>query len=181
MIWAPKVLEMNKLLIATLLICSFSLMSSTSPNGGGIKWLSWQEAVDLNKESPKKIFVDVYTEWCGWCKRMDKTTFQDPDVVKYMNENFYAVKLDAEMRELITFNNQEFKYVESGGRGVHTLAYSLLEGKMSYPSFVTLNEEFNRIAISPGYKKPDQLLKELKFAADELYKSQSWNDYTGGS
>ena len=172
---------MNKLLIAITLISSLSLMSSTSPNGGEIKWLTWQEAVELNKTHPKKVFIDVYTDWCGWCKRMDKTTFQDPSVVSYMNDNFYAVKMDAEMKEMISFKNQEFKYVEAGKRGIHTLAYSLLEGKMSYPSFVTLDENFNRIAISPGFKKPDQLLKELKFAADELYRQQSWTEYTGGS
>jgi thioredoxin-related protein len=142
--------------------------------------LSWQDVVELNKQNPKKVFVDVYTDWCGWCKRMDATTFTDPDVVAYMNEHFYAVRMDAEMKEQISFNNQEFKYVTAGQRGVHTLAYSLLEGKMSYPSFVTLNEDFNRIAISPGYKRPEQLIKELKYAAEELYKEESWTNYTGG-
>ncbi len=171
---------MNKLLIAALLM-SCLCMSSTSRNGDEIKWLSWQEVVELNKQNPKKVFVDVYTDWCGWCKRMDATTFRDPDVVAYMNKHFYAVRMDAEMKEQISFNNQEFKYVTAGQSGVHTLAYSLLEGKMSYPSFVTLNEDFNRIAISPGYKKPEQLIKELKYAAEELYKEESWTNYTGGS
>lgn len=170
---------MNKLLITALLMSCICL-SSTSRNGDEIKWLSWQEVVELNKQNPKKVFVDVYTDWCGWCKRMDATTFKDPDVIAYMNEHFYAVRMDAEMKEQISFNDQEFKYVSSGQRGVHTLAYSLLEGKMSYPSFVTLNEDFNRIAISPGYKKPDQLIKELKYAAEELYKEETWTNYTGG-
>ena len=171
---------MNNLLILVLLISSPVLSDSTDTNKDEIKWLTWSEAVEANKTSPKKIFVDVYTDWCGWCKRMDKTTFTDPDVVAYMNANFYAVKLDAEMKENITFRNTEFKYIQSGRRGVHTRAYSLLEGKMSYPSFVTLDEEFDRIAVSPGYKKVDQLLKELKFAAEETYKEQSWSDYLSG-
>jgi thioredoxin-related protein len=168
---------MNKLLIFIALISSAALLSSATVTGDKINWLSWEEAIELNKENPKKIFVDVYTEWCGWCKRMDATTFSDPDVVEYMNAHFYAVKLDAEMKENITFNDQEFKFVKQGKRGVHTLAYSLLEGKMSYPSFVTLNEKYSRIAISPGYKKPGDLIKELRFAAEEKYKDESWNDY----
>lgn len=155
-------------------------MGSTMPATEEIRWLTWEEAVELNKDNPKKVFVDVYTEWCGWCKRMDQTTFKDARVVDYMNTHFYAVKLDAEMKKNIRFRNQEFKWVSAGRRGIHTLAYSLLEGKMSYPSFVTLNENFDRIAIMPGYKKPEQLLKELKFAAEERYKQTSWEDYSGG-
>lgn len=168
---------MNKLLIFIALISSAALLSSTNNEDEKIKWLTWDEAIELNKEHPKKIFIDVYTDWCGWCKRMDATTFADPEVVSYMNEHFYAIKLDAEMKENVTFKDQEFKYVKQGRRGIHTLAYSLLEGKASYPSFVTMTEGFDRIAISPGYKQPDQLIKELRFAAEERYKDESWSDY----
>ena len=79
----------------------------------------------------------------------------------------------------IKFRNQEFKYVEAGKGGVHTLAYSLLEGKMSYPSFVTLSESYDRIAVSPGFKQKEQMLKELKFAAEEQYKEVSWKEFSG--
>ena len=168
---------MNKLLIFIALISSAALLSSTNNEDEKIKWLTWDEAIELNKEHPKKIFIDVYTDWCGWCKRMDATTFADPEVVSYMNEHFYAIKLDAEMKENVTFKDQEFKYVKQGRRGIHTLAYSLLEGKASYPTFVTMTEGFDRIAISPGYKQPDQLIKELRFAAEERYKDESWSDY----
>lgn len=171
---------MNKILAFVALGFSGILMSNTDPTSAptdGIKWLTWQEATELSKVTPKKIFIDVYTDWCGWCKRMDATTFQDPKVVQYMNENFYAVKLNAEMKEEIQFNDHLFKWVSAGRNGVHTLAYSLLEGKMSYPSFVTLNETFDRIAIMPGYKQPEQLLTELKFAAEEVYKEKSWDQY----
>lgn len=168
---------MNKLLIVIAMISSLALLSSTIGDEDKITWLTWEEAMEMNKENPKKIFVDVYTEWCGWCKRMDATTFTDPDVVDYMNDHFYAVKLDAEMKENIIFKDQKFKYVKQGNKGIHTLAYSLLEGKLSYPSFVTLNEDLDRIAVSPGYKKPDQLIKELRFAAEDKYKDKSWDDY----
>ena len=167
---------MRNFFTALVLVGSLLLLSNTSPDEG-IQWLTWEEAMDMSKTESKKIFVDIYTDWCGWCKRMDATTFKDPQVVEYMNTHFYAVKLDAEQKEKIFFRDQEFKFVEAGRRGVHTLAYSLLEGKMSYPSFVTLNEKFDRIAIMPGYKKPDQLLKELRFAAEDRYKNTSWEDF----
>ena len=141
---------MSQLLISTLIM---SAVSATDPvnNATRITWITWEEAVELNQKQPKKIFVDVYTEWWGWCKKMDASTFEDARVIEYMNEHFYAVKLDAEMKREIIFRDQQFKWVDAGRRGIHTLAYSLLEGKMSYPSFVTLNENFDRIAVGPGF------------------------------
>ena len=108
---------------------------------------------------------------------MDKTTFKDPEVVKMLNENFYPVKFNAEQREAITFNEKKYEYMASGRRGVHQLAYALLDGKTGYPSFVILDETFARIMISPGYKKVPQLMKELTFAKDEHYKSKSYDDF----
>ena len=142
-----------------------------------IQWYSWEEALALSETSPKKVFVDVYTSWCGWCKKMDRTTFKDPKVVKYLNDNFYAVKFDAEQKEPIIFNGKTFEFMNAGRRGVHQLAYALLDGRMGYPAFVMLDESFARIMISPGYKVTDQLMKELVFAKEETYKEMSWEVY----
>ena len=151
--------------------------TETVAEAAEIKWYTWEEAHELSKTAPKKIFVDLYTSWCGWCKKMDKSTFQDPAVVKYLNENFYAVKFNAEQKESITFNDHEFKFLNQGRRGVHQLAYSLLDGKLGYPSFVMLDETFARIMISPGFKQADRLLKELTFAKEEKYMSMSFEDF----
>lgn len=148
------------------------------PTAAKVNWLSWEEAIEANKKSPKKIFIDVYTDWCGWCKKMDKSTFVDPAIVKELNENFYAVKFDAEQKESITFDGNEFKFINQGRRGVHQLAYSLLDGQMGYPAFVFLDESFSRIMISPGYKEPKQLTKELEFTKTEAYKKISWEEYS---
>ncbi len=145
-----------------------------------LKWLTWNEAVELNKTAPKKILVDVYTEWCGWCKRMDKDTYQDEAIVNYLNANYYCVKLDAEMHEDVKFNDHIFKFMSEGRNGVHELAASLMDNNMSYPTIVYLTQNFERVLISPGYKKPDALLPELKFTAEEIYKKKSWPDYAAG-
>ncbi|MCW5923916.1 MAG: DUF255 domain-containing protein [Saprospiraceae bacterium] len=173
LVFVPAVL----LMLAGLVAFTFQ-NSTTYPAVGTLQWHTWEEAVELNKTAPKKIFVDVYTDWCGWCKRMDKSTFSDSTVAAYIAANFYAVKLNAEQKEDIQFNGQTFKFMDGGnGRGVHTLAYSLLEGKMGYPSFVFLNEKYERIMISPGYKEPKDILKELKFAAEEQYTKTTWEKY----
>ncbi len=142
-----------------------------------VNWLTFEEAVEASKKEPKKIMIDLYTYWCGWCKHMDKKTFNNSKVSDYLNENFYAVKLDAEQREEIKFNGHTFKWVEGGRNGIHTLAYSLLEGKLSYPTVVYLNEKFERIMISPGFKEVPAMMKELKYAAEEHYKNTSWEMY----
>lgn len=146
--------------------------------GSTIKWYTWEEAIKLAEKSPKKVFVDVYTEWCGWCKKMDKTTFADPMVAAYMNKNFYPVKFDAEQKEAINYKNNVLKYRgDVGRRGIHELAYALLDGRMSYPSYVYLDEAQNRITISPGYKEPPAFYKELKFISEEHYKTSSFDQY----
>jgi len=157
--------------------CAFMWPANPKPEVTDLKWYTWDEAVALNKKEPRKIFVDVYTDWCGWCKKMDKSTFADPKVSEYLAKNFYPVKFNAEQKEDIVFNNNTFNYVDNGGRGYHTLAYSLLEGKMGYPCFVYLNEKFERIMISPGYKEPDAILKELTFAAEEQYTKTTWEEW----
>ena len=131
-----------------------------------IVWLTWEEATAAMENEPKKMFIDVYTEWCGWCKRMDAQTFTDPDVISYMNENYYAVKFDAEGREDAEYKGQTLTFrADAGRRGVHELAYVLLNGRLGYPSFVYLDEEQNSLKVSPGYKTPEVLIQELETIA----------------
>lgn len=156
--------------ISSFIALSFVPDNFLETDSDPIKWYSWDEAVAASKENPKKILVDVYTDWCGWCKVMDKKTFADPKIAEYINEHFYPIKFNAEGKEKIQFNGQEFKHVEAGRRGIHTLAYSLLDGKMSYPSFVFLTEDFERVKIVKGFKDADGFMKELVYTAEEQYK-----------
>jgi thioredoxin-related protein len=128
-----------------------------------INWMSWEEAMTASEEEPKKIFIDVYTDWCGWCKRMDANTFTDESIIDYMNENFYAVKFNAEGKEDKSYKGRKLVYrADAGRRGVHELAIVLLNGRLGYPSFVYLDEQQDPLKISPGYKTPEVLLTELK-------------------
>ncbi len=151
--------------------------SKSNKTAGPINWLTWDEAIKANEKTGKKIFIDFYTDWCGWCKKMDATTFSDPEVAKYINENFYPVKFNAEQKEDIVFQGTTFKYQKGGRRGVHMLAAELLEGKLGYPSYVYLTPTYQRILISPGYKPAPDMQKELKFVAEDHYSSTSWEKY----
>lgn len=142
-----------------------------------IQWLNWEEAQARNAKEPRKFIVDVYTQWCGWCKKMDKATFEQPDISKYINENYYAVKFDAETKEDIMFNNRVFKYVRSGTSGYNELAVEITFGKLSYPTIVFLDEKLNVIQPIPGYKDPSSLDKIMKYFAENYYKSMPWKKY----
>lgn len=146
-----------------------------------VTWLSWAEAVTLAEtdKNPKKIFVDVYTDWCGWCKKMDKDTFQNPQVAAYMEKNFYMVKLDGEGKEPIEYKGKTFKFVASGRSGYHEFAAALMQGKLSYPTTIFLDEKMNMLSPVPGYQKPDAFLQIAKYFGDDIHKEKDWKTYAG--
>ena len=163
------------------LVSAIALGISTAfrdkPAASNVQWLTFEEAVERSKIEKKKIFIDVYTNWCGWCKVMDKNTFNNPKIAEYLNENFYPVKFNAEQREDVVFRGNTFKYVPSGGRGVHELAYALLQGKMSYPSFLILNEDFDILNLTPGYVKPDPFNKIINYFGGDHFQSKPWKEW----
>ncbi|GMN07261.1 thioredoxin fold domain-containing protein [Croceitalea sp. MTPC5] len=165
---------MRSLLITLTLLFSLTLTSQE------VQWISWDEAVALSKSeaNPKKIFVDVYTDWCGWCKKMDKDTFQNPKVAAYMAENFYMVKMDAEGKEPIEHDGKTFNFIPQGKRGYHELAAALLQGKMSYPTVVFLDEELKMLSPVPGYQKVKPFLQIARYFGDDIYKEKDWKAYS---
>jgi len=145
-----------------------------------IQWMSIEDAyaLALTEENPKKIFIDVYTDWCGWCKRMDKATFQNEEVAAYMNEHYYNVKFDAEQKESIEMLGNTFEFIPQGSRGYHELAAALLNGKMSYPTVVFLNGKFEMLSPVPGYQEPAAFMNIAKYFGDNIYLETSWQDYS---
>jgi thioredoxin-related protein len=160
------------LLLLTLFITSFSRKSE-----GTVKWLTFEEALEKSKLEKRPIFVDVYTDWCGWCKVMDKNTFSEPHVAKLLNEKFYPVKFDAEQTADVNFAGTTFKYIESGGKGYHQLAAALLNNQMSYPTVVFLAEDFSMIQPIAGYRKADEFHMIAQFIGEGHYKTVKWNDW----
>jgi len=167
--------------IFTQICLLFLVFSGLNVQAQDINWISWEEAVELSKTDakPKKIFVDVYTDWCGWCKKMDQNTFQNPEVSKYMQDDFYMVKMDAEGKEPIVYQGKTFKYVPSGRRGYHELAAALLQGKMSYPTVVFLDESLNMLSPVPGYQQVEPFMQIAKYFGENIYKDKDWQSYAG--
>ena len=80
----------------------------------------------------------------------------------------------------MVFKDHTFKYVDSGRRGYHELAAALLNYKMSYPTVVFLDEDFNMIQPLAGYQKPDQFEKVIKFIGGDYFKNTPFKDWEQG-
>ncbi len=165
-------------MIRVLLILVFiPFLSLLTPVAGQVNWLTWEEAQARNKKEPRKFIVDVYTQWCGWCKKMDKETFDNPDISKYINKNFYPVKFDAETKTDINFNDKIYSFIKSGSSGYHQLASEITFGKLSYPTIVFIDERLNVVQPIPGFKDVMSLDKIMKYFAEDYYKTTPWKKY----
>ena len=142
---------------------------------GGIKWISIKEAEAKMKDHPKKVFVDVYTAWCGWCKRMEATTFTNPALIKYMNNNFYCVRFDAESHESFQFMGKEYHFEPQNK--ANTFAIELLKGQMGYPTSVFMMENFQNPTVIPGYHPVKEMEMFLLYFGDNICRHQAMGDY----
>ncbi|MDY0780696.1 thioredoxin family protein [Tenacibaculum sp. IB213877] len=160
-----------------IIIAAFFVLTSIVTSAQEIKWLSFEEAFELNKANPKPILVDLYTDWCGWCKKMDATTYKNEVIVKYINDNYYAVKLDGEGKDNINFKGKTFKFVQNGRSKYHELAAAILKGKMSYPSTAFFNTEEQFLQAVPGYLSKERFEKILAYFRGDAYKNTPWRDF----
>ena len=171
---------MNYKQILTGIILSISFVFAANPvlSQEEIKWYSFEEAIELSKEDPKHIFIDMYTDWCGWCKKMDASTFVDPVIVELMNKYFYAVKFDAEQKDTIYFMEKAFvNPTPEQRRSSHQLAQALLKGKMSYPSFIFLNDKNEWLTVVNGYVKSIDMEPILTYFGEYLYADKTWEQF----
>ncbi len=121
-----------------------------------------EQAYKASKVVDKPLFIDVYTSWCGWCKRMDQTTFKDPAVVSYLNANFHPVKFDAETKDTIqflerTYLNSQSTYVKrlisSSDSTIKHLSDSirLLGGEEKYQFLInSLSKRLQEATVTKG-------------------------------
>lgn len=152
---------MKKLLLVLLLaVGSFATVQAQE-----IKWMSLDEALAAQKKKPKPIFMDVYTDWCGPCKMLDKNTFQTKEVSEYISKNYYAVKFNAEGNSEVTYKgtkytNPKFDPSRKGRNGVHD--FTMFLKVQGYPSMYILDKKGEVKSPIVGYHTPEQLLPLIK-------------------
>lgn len=148
--------------ICSVLFSAFSKEEVSQAVASHIEWVGLEKAVQLAKTNPKPIIIDVYTDWCKWCRVMDESTYSDPTIIEYVNTHFYAVKLNAEQKEAIQFQGKNYNYVARGTRGVNEVVLAMVGNRPSYPSTVLLDDNMQVREILKGYKKGDAFLGFLE-------------------
>lgn len=141
-----------------------------------IQWLSIAELNTLYIKNPKPILIDIYTDWCGWCKEMDKKTYSNKKLAAYVNQKYYAVKFNAEDKAELTFNNKKYKYNKN--YKTHELALYLTGGQLSYPTTVFLADANAQPAPIPGFMKPKEIEAPLKYFGELADKKESYISFS---
>lgn len=153
---------MKKIFLILLIVLSSSVLISKEP-----QWKKFNEGMKQAKISGKKILVDVYTDWCGWCKKMDANTYADKNVSDYLAKNYIIIKLNAEANETISYAGQTMSPAEfSRGMGVN-----------GYPATLFLKSNGDAITLLPGYAEADRFIHVLSFIAEDHYEKKKFMDY----
>lgn len=172
------------LLVFIALMCVASLLRAEDKkksakaktiNTKEIDWISFEEAEKRMKDEPRKVWIDVYTAWCGWCKVLDKKVFTHPEVIKYMNTKYYAIKFDAERKDSFMFGGKKWGF--SPDYRANMLAVQFMGNNLSYPTSVIMTENFQNPSPIPGYHAVPEIEGFMKYLGEDFYKTQKYEDF----
>ncbi len=132
-----------------------------------LKWHSFTDGLKIAKAEKKKVLIDVYTDWCEWCKKMDAEVYANSTVKKYLASKFILVKLNAESENKHIFQGREYSEME--------LAY--IFGVEGFPTTIFIREDMQPITAVPGYFPADVFMTILTFIGDDHYMNMTFEDY----
>jgi thioredoxin-related protein len=132
-----------------------------------IEWRTIVQALDEAPRQNKKIILDVYTDWCGWCKRMDRDTYSDASIASYMSEHFVASRMNPEKDGTVEFSGKKYSQRE----------FSQALGVNGYPATAIFNEKGELLTMIPGYMQPKEFTKVLHYFGDDIYLTTKWEEY----
>ena len=151
---------------------SFSIPSGTTAK---VQWLSFKELEKKLQEKELPVLVDIYTDWCGWCKVMDRKTYAESNVAKYMNQKFYAVKFNAESKEDITWRGKTYSYNQR--QRIHSLTNELIKGEMGFPNTVFIPGKTAEPISVAGYMTPQDFQVYLTYFGEEKNRKKDFQAY----
>ena len=159
-------MKSSRLIITILLLYFSTAISINGQSTEKINWISFNHLNDSLKVHPKKVFVNFYADWCVYCKEMDRITFRDDEIIKKLNESYYAVKMNIEADEKIIFGGQTFVNKRTKKMNpVHEIALLLASRKnkpFSLPAYIIFNENFEAEARYFQYLDVPAFLKIIE-------------------
>lgn len=161
--------------ILSFLLAYLPVTTDISTGKEKIQWMTLEEASKKMEASPKPMIIDLYAKWCYWCKEMDKKTYNNDKVVRYINENFYPVKMDAETKSTVQWNDREFDYNTSVR--VNEFSLFVTNGQLSYPTTVIFMNQDEAPATIPGFMSSEAIEPFLKYFGEHYYKKTSFQDF----
>ena len=153
--------------VGVLVLASLLVTSSYGGEKEKLRWLTFNEGIAEAKKTGKKVMIDVYTDWCGWCKRMDKDTYADGSITDYLSKKFVAIKLNAESSTTLQYQGRAYTEQE--------LAAAF--GVSGYPSIIFLGKDGEPITVYPGYADANRFGVVLSYIAGDHYKTTKFKDY----
>jgi thioredoxin-related protein len=156
-------------------ILTFSCAEKPVEKVEKLKWMTLQEAEIAMKKEKRPILIDLYTDWCGWCKVMDKKTYSNQSVIAYLQEKFYAVKLNAETKDIVTWENKTY-HLSSDNR-TNDIALYLTYGRLSYPTTVIIPTDNSGPQPVPGYQEPKEFELIVRYFGDDKYGKVPFEQY----
>lgn len=158
-------------------ICFLLFATGMKPaDKDAVHWISFQELNERYEKDPKPIIIDVYTDWCGWCKQMDRTTYRNEKLVDYVNEKFYAVKFNAESTDTIRFNQKQ--YIYNATMRINELAMYLTFNRLEFPHTIFLSSPGAQPAPLSGYMKPEEIEAPMKFFGEKASDDQTFVEFS---
>ncbi len=153
--------------ITCLFVISFFLcIPLSAQEKQSVNWLTFEQLEDSLAVKSKKVFIDFYTKWCTYCRKMDESVFTKPEVIQLLNEQYYAVKFDAESEAEVQFGGQTFvnAQVKESRKPIHqiTLVLATREEHFVPPTLVLLDQDFQVTARYFEYMDSKRLVQALK-------------------
>jgi len=143
-------------------------LAAAPPSARAVEWKSWNDGLQAAQKSGHPVLVDVYTDWCGWCKRMDADVYAQPEVATYLARHFVTVRLNAESGERTIYQ----------GRNQAARALASSFGVSGYPTTIFLTANGEHLANVPGYIPRERFLLLLRYIGDgHMARNEKWDDY----